>query len=736
MQKKLRIIILSILCCLAGKSLADGETLINYVLVTDASTLAEGDKLIIVNTSEGMAMAVQDNNNFKAENVTVSNGIIVLDPSDNQNAKIQVLTLEGVTDAWYFKTNDGKYLCAASSSANQLKTKEDKDNNNNAKAKITISSNNATIKFQGSYTRNLLRYNSSSGLFSCYSSGQQPVQLYRQETGESPELSFSATTATYTFGDGAFTEPTLTKAEGAPAAVFSSSNAEVASVDAATGKVTINKAGEVTIKAVTPKTDDYRSGSASYKLTISKGETVLSYAETNYSVNVNEAFATPVLSNVRGVEVSYGSSDATVAEVDASTGAVTILSKRGTTTITASFAGNDQYTSAEASYDITVSDPIITTAMTAEEVTVFYESFNTNNGTGGNDGAWSGNIASNTITFDNTGWGNSSGNGANECIKFGSLKNKGSATTPSIAVSEGLVYTLTFNAAPWNKESASVNLTVTGGTVSGLSTDVMTAEQWNNYSCTITATAPTMRIKFESSQNRMFLDEVRLKGRTLTDVVANTVSGALYGTLYLGNYSVKVPEGAEAYTMTLNGEGMLARSKTYSVGDVVPAGTAVVVHGAAGVYNFQLTDDEGEGDDNNLLRGSDKAETTTGPDGESEGYRFYMLSLDREKTEGSVGFYFNKGCPNGEAFTNGAHKAYLALEEGMVGGAKESFLFSELVDADMESTEEDPVEPEVTGIDHTELMPASDAPRYNLAGQRVGKGYKGIYIIRGRKVKG
>ena len=714
MQKKLRIIILSILCCLAGKSLADGETLINYVLVTDASTLAGGDKLIIVNSSgTRVAMAVQDNNNFKTENVTVSNGIIALDPSDNQNAKIQVLTLEGTTDAWYFKTSDGKYLYAASSNDNYLKTEVDKDNN--AKAKINISSNNATITFQGTNTKNLLRYNSISDLFSCYSSGQQAVQLYRQETGESPELSFSTTTATYTFGDGVFTEPTLTKAEGAPAAVFS---------------------GEVTIKAVTPKTDDYCSGSASYKLTISKGETVLSYAETNYSVNVNEAFATPVLSNVRGVEVSYGSSDATVAEVDASTGAVTILSKRGTTTITASFAGNDQYTSAEASYDITVSDPIITTAMTAEEVTVFYESFNTNNGTGGNDGAWSGNIASSAIKFDNTGWGSSSGNGANKCIKFGSSKNKGSATTPSITVNEGQTYTLTFKAAPWDKESASVNLTVTGGTVSGLSTDVMTAEQWNNYSCTITATAPTMRIKFESSQKRMFLDEVRLKGRTLTDVVANTVSGALYGTLYLGNYSVKVPEGAEAYTMTLNGEGMLARSKTYSVGDVVPAGTAVVVHGAAGVYNFQLTDDEGEGDDNNLLRGSDKAETTTGPDGESEGYRFYMLSLDREKAEGSVGFYFNKGCPNGEAFTNGAHKAYLALEEGMVGGAKESFLFSELVDADMESTEEEPVEPEVTGIDHTELMPASDAPRYNLAGQRVGKGYKGIYIIRGRKVKG
>ena len=169
MQKKLRIIILSILCCLAGKSLADGETLINYVLVTDASTLAEGDKLIIVNTSEGMAMANKQPNNYRTEGVTITNNSIVL----SSTSPVEIITLEGKTDAWYLKTESG-YLCAASNSANQLKTKEDKDNN--AKAKITITNNNATIKFQGSYTRNTIKYN-SSGYFSCYSSDQQPVQL-------------------------------------------------------------------------------------------------------------------------------------------------------------------------------------------------------------------------------------------------------------------------------------------------------------------------------------------------------------------------------------------------------------------------------------------------------------------------------------------------------------------------------------------------------------------------------
>ena len=68
----------------------------------------------------------------------------------------------------------------ASSSSNHLKTEATPDANGNAKATISISSNAATIKFQGSNTRKLLKYNSSSSLFSCYASGQSPVYIYKK----------------------------------------------------------------------------------------------------------------------------------------------------------------------------------------------------------------------------------------------------------------------------------------------------------------------------------------------------------------------------------------------------------------------------------------------------------------------------------------------------------------------------------------------------------------------------
>ena len=51
---------------------------------------------------------------------------------------------------------------------------------------------------------------------------------------------------------------------------YTSSNSTIASVNASTGEVTINKAGTVTITATAPPTENYTSGSASYTLIVSK----------------------------------------------------------------------------------------------------------------------------------------------------------------------------------------------------------------------------------------------------------------------------------------------------------------------------------------------------------------------------------------------------------------------------------------------------------------------------------
>ena len=88
-----------------------------------------------------------------------------------------------------------------------------------------------------------------------------------------------------------------------------------------------------------------------------KQEAGITYAITEYTAKVNEAFSTPVLTNPNSLTVTYSSSDETLATVNVTTGDVTILDKTGTVTITATFAGDESYLYGTASYNITISDP-------------------------------------------------------------------------------------------------------------------------------------------------------------------------------------------------------------------------------------------------------------------------------------------------------------------------------------------------------------------------------------------
>ncbi|MBQ6723923.1 MAG: Ig-like domain-containing protein, partial [Paludibacteraceae bacterium] len=72
-------------------------------------------------------------------------------------------------------------------------------------------------------------------------------------------------------------------------------------------------------------------------------------------VNVTEGdeLEEPTLLNPEQLSVTYSSSDPSVATVDALTGDVTLVAA-GTTTITATFAGNEEYNEVSASYTLTV----------------------------------------------------------------------------------------------------------------------------------------------------------------------------------------------------------------------------------------------------------------------------------------------------------------------------------------------------------------------------------------------
>lgn len=138
---------------------------------------------------------------------------------------------------------------------------------------------------------------------------------------------------------------------------------------------------------------------------------------------------------------------------------------------------------------------------------LFYESFDKNDGTGGNDGQWSGNIATNDIQYDVTGWTCISENGANKCARFGAKKTKGKATTPALAGLEGDAI-LTFKAAPWGDEGGKMTVSISNGTIENSKFD-LSNQTFTEYSVKIRGGA-TSKITFTSENNRFFLDEVKV----------------------------------------------------------------------------------------------------------------------------------------------------------------------------------------------------------------------------------
>ena len=108
------------------------------------------------------------------------------------------LILGGSADAWTFQINDGstydkRYLTATSTTSNNhLKAVASVDQY--SYFSVSFSNGAAVITCTGKDSRNILRKNSSSSLFACYSSGQSAVYLQKYSTGSTTTYSNYITT--------------------------------------------------------------------------------------------------------------------------------------------------------------------------------------------------------------------------------------------------------------------------------------------------------------------------------------------------------------------------------------------------------------------------------------------------------------------------------------------------------------------------------------------------------------
>lgn len=229
------------------------------------------------------------------------------------------------------------------------------------------------------------------------------------------------------------------------------------------------------------------------------------------------------------------------------------------------------------------------------------------------------------------------------------------------------------------------------------------------------ATSLTITLKNSSTDNNARVDDLELS----TYVGNFKITEAGYGTYYSSKAYI-MPKGVKGYTITGNEGTSLVMNEAYAAGDVVPAKTALVVEGAANKYYTLVAEstDLTPADADNKLHGSDEAETTY-VDGTN--VKYYKLSYNNEGN--NLGFYW--GSENGAAFTNGAHKAYLALGSETLLSQSRGFSLADLAHG------------VTTGINTTVKSATQSNFIYDLNGRRINSlngAAKGVYIMNGQKV--
>ena len=186
--------VLFILLCIVGIGNVWGE---KYKLITSTNELVAGCRYIIASMTDGsgavMKNYVSGDNNWKQIETDAINSYIT------HKSGMARLTLGGSTGSWTLH-NGVYYLDATNTtSSNHLKGSTDIDKYNSFS--ISFSNNAAVITCNGKSSNNILRYYSTSGLFSCYTSGQKPVYLYKEVEVSSVNISGTPTNTEYYIGD-------------------------------------------------------------------------------------------------------------------------------------------------------------------------------------------------------------------------------------------------------------------------------------------------------------------------------------------------------------------------------------------------------------------------------------------------------------------------------------------------------------------------------------------------------
>ena len=189
---------------------------------------------------------------------------------------------------------------------------------------------------------------------------QDNIMAHHEADKADPEIAFKETEKTVELKEGAIELSTLISNPHELPITYTSSNAEIAEVSK--GVIYMYKTGKVDITAKFAGDDTYNAVEKTLALTIedSRAEAGIRFEKDSYTADINkEDFDGAVLVNPNSLKVTYSiNPNDETALIDEESGLVTYT--KGTEAsyeVTATFAGNDTYKPATATYTLNIEDP-------------------------------------------------------------------------------------------------------------------------------------------------------------------------------------------------------------------------------------------------------------------------------------------------------------------------------------------------------------------------------------------
>ena len=257
-----------------------------YNLVTDPDELTVGSKVIIVAngaSNSDYAMGAQNGSIRKAEAITKSDSEI-----NSPSANVSVFTLGRGLDSNHYSFAESTNYLAAIGGGNNIGTSASL--NANATWKISIVAGvNTIVSTNPSASQVNMRYNYNSGnpRFTCYTSGQDPVAIYKLAgSGDNDHIityiSMPATLAA-TVGTPVSLDASTNSSESIS---YESDNTDIATVNSS-GQITPKAAGSCTITASIPANGSYEAVSVDCEVTVAAVAAIMTLDMTTKSVGVS-----------------------------------------------------------------------------------------------------------------------------------------------------------------------------------------------------------------------------------------------------------------------------------------------------------------------------------------------------------------------------------------------------------------------------------------------------------------